>query len=144
MKKALSLLITFALLLVLVPAACADNIDVFFSTAADVAAANGNGVTVEYSRFGRLAILKEYADGIQDLLDLALAGYPSGWTAFVDAVLEEYNEVADYAASVVGTDFVLVYSIVSDADPSTTVLLISEGTVLYDAGTGVNLLGIDG
>lgn len=144
MKKAISLLCVFALILALAPAAFADGIDVFFSAGADVINSGDTGVTAEYTRVGNLAIFKQTADGIQELADLAASGFTSSWAAFVDAMLEEYKTVSDYAATIIGTDYVLVYSVASNKDPQSTLLLIVDGEVLYDAARGINVFGFKG
>lgn len=139
MKKLTALILTLILILSTVPAAHADGVDALFKALVTERNAEAGREAYSYTRVGDLAIVTFYgsfaswrpllASGSERMLGL--------WNGEVEIYLKEAAKLEAYLAE--ASEAVKLIFTGVDRDDGSLVLVVSQGEVLVDALTGVNL-----
>lgn len=145
MKKLLSLALVLVLILALIPAAHADDLDDFIGYLNVYMSQNGfgkPGQDFQLSRTGRVLFFTVWGQGITLDAVKAYSAVPSVWepvTSMYTELSATYQEMIDEGEMTDPANVVAVLMLVDVEDKKTPLLVASNGVTLWDIVTGTAL-----
>ena len=145
MKKLLSLALVLVMILALIPAAHADELDDFIGYLNVYMQQNGfgkPGQDFQLSRTGRVLFFSVWGQGITVESAKTYAAVPSVWEPVAEMYTDlssSYQEMIDDGEMTDPANVVAVLMLVDYEDKKTPILVASNGITLWDIVTGTAL-----
>lgn len=136
MKKTVAVALVLVLCLSLVPVAHADAVDALFDLLISERNTGDAQKSYSYSRVGDLVIFIYSTKSAEDAKALFEFGQKQTWETYKTALLFDANKIEAHLAEA-SESAKLIYTL-TDTEGN-LMLVLSQGEVLFDALTGVNL-----